>query len=152
MTTPDPAEDLAVDTGTRTVMHAADIARALTRISHEILESNRGASELVLLGIPTRGVALAERVGALLADFSGESVPVGALDVAQVDQLQRALRALSDIGQELTQLPTRGVALEICKLCPQSHNGSAAGSDRLSDPMGAALRLEAAQVQNGLFN
>lgn len=78
--------------------------------------------------------------------------PVGALDVAQVDQLQRALRALPDIGQELTQLPTRGVALEICKLCPQSHNGGAAGSDRLGDPMGAALRLEAAQVQNGLLN
>ncbi len=90
MTTPDPAEDLAVDTGTRTVMHAADIARALTRISHEILESNRGASELVLLGIPTRGVALAERVGALLADFSGESVAVGALDVTMYrDDLHR---------------------------------------------------------------
>ena len=40
---------------TRTVMQTADIARALTRISHEILESNKGADDLVLLGIPTRG-------------------------------------------------------------------------------------------------
>mgnify|MGYP003345672098 CR=1 FL=1 len=43
---------------TRTVMHDADIARALTRISHEILESNKGPEGLVLLGIPTRGVTL----------------------------------------------------------------------------------------------
>ena len=40
----------------RTVLHEADISRALTRIAHEILESNRGAENLVLLGIPTRGV------------------------------------------------------------------------------------------------
>ena len=90
MTTPDPAEDLAVDTGTRTVMHAADIARALTRISHEILESNKGAADLVLLGIPTRGVTLAERIGGLLADIAGVSVPVGALDVTMYrDDLHR---------------------------------------------------------------
>ena len=74
----------------RTVMHAADIARALTRISHEILESNKGPDDLVLLGIPTRGVTLAERVGGLLADISGTSVPVGALDVTMYrDDLHR---------------------------------------------------------------
>jgi len=74
----------------RTVLHSADIARALTRISHEILESNKGADGLVLLGIPTRGVSLAERIGALLADFSGRSVPVGALDVTMYrDDLHR---------------------------------------------------------------
>ena len=76
---------------TRTVMHAADIARALTRISHEILESNRGPDDLVILGIPTRGVTLAARIGALLADFSGRAVPVGALDVTMYrDDLHRA--------------------------------------------------------------
>ena len=86
MTTTDPADSA----GTRTVMHAADIARALTRISHEILESNKGADDLVVLGIPTRGVTLAERIGGLLADFSGESVPVGALDVTMYrDDLHR---------------------------------------------------------------
>lgn len=77
-------------TATRTVMHAADIARALTRISHEILESNKGADGLVLLGIPTRGVTLAERIGDLLTEFSGETVPVGALDVTMYrDDLHR---------------------------------------------------------------
>lgn len=86
MTTTDPADSA----GTRTVMHAADIARALTRISHEILESNKGAADLVLLGIPTRGVTLAERIGGLLADIAGVSVPAGALDVTMYrDDLHR---------------------------------------------------------------
>ena len=75
---------------TRTVMHSADIARALTRISHEILESNKGPDDLVVLGIPTRGVTLAERVGTLLADISGQAVPVGSLDVTMYrDDLHR---------------------------------------------------------------
>ncbi len=75
---------------TRTVLHEADIARALTRISHEILESNRGPEGLVLLGIPTRGVALAQRIAGLLAEFSGAPVPVGALDVTMYrDDLHR---------------------------------------------------------------
>ena len=75
---------------TRTVMQTADIARALTRISHEILESNKGADGLVLLGIPTRGVTLAERIGGLLGEISGSRVPVGALDVTMYrDDLHR---------------------------------------------------------------
>lgn len=75
---------------TRTVLHEADIARALTRISHEILESNRGPEGLVILGIPTRGVALAHRVAALLGTFSGVDIPVGALDVTMYrDDLHR---------------------------------------------------------------
>lgn len=65
----------------RTVLHDADITRALTRIAHEILESNRGAENLVLLGIPTRGVALAQRLGRLIAEIAQTSVPVGSLDV-----------------------------------------------------------------------
>nr|BFF11390.1 hypothetical protein GCM10025699_26930 [Microbacterium flavescens] len=75
---------------TRTVLHQADIARALTRISHEILESNRGPDNLVLLGIPTRGVTLAHRIAGLVEDFGGVSIPVGALDVTMYrDDLHR---------------------------------------------------------------
>ncbi|MEZ3160230.1 bifunctional pyr operon transcriptional regulator/uracil phosphoribosyltransferase PyrR [Microbacterium sp. BWT-B31] len=75
---------------TRIVLHEADIARALTRISHEILESNKGPEGLVLLGIPTRGVTLAERIGSLVSEFGGASVPVGALDVTMYrDDLHR---------------------------------------------------------------
>jgi pyrimidine operon attenuation protein/uracil phosphoribosyltransferase len=65
----------------RTVLQQADIARALTRISHEILESNRGSSDLVILGIPTRGVVLARRIGAILAAIEPGEGTVGALDV-----------------------------------------------------------------------
>lgn len=65
----------------RTVLHQADISRALTRIAHEILESNRGADDLVLLGIPTRGVTLGHRLAALISDIAQVSVPAGSLDV-----------------------------------------------------------------------
>ncbi|GAA1243948.1 pyrimidine operon attenuation protein/uracil phosphoribosyltransferase [Microbacterium phyllosphaerae] len=65
----------------RTVLHEADISRALTRIAHEILESNRGAENLVLLGIPTRGVTLARRLASVIGEIAQTAVPVGALDV-----------------------------------------------------------------------
>jgi pyrimidine operon attenuation protein/uracil phosphoribosyltransferase len=66
----------------RTVLQATDIQRALTRIAHEILESNRGASDLVILGIPTRGVELARRIANVISSIEpGVEVPVGALDV-----------------------------------------------------------------------
>ena len=67
----------------RTVLTQADITRALTRISHEILESNRGAENLVILGIPTRGVALAQRIAEIIHRIEPASgaVRVGSLDV-----------------------------------------------------------------------
>jgi len=64
----------------RTVLQQADITRALTRIAHEILESDHG-SDLVILGIPTRGVLLAQRIGAILDELAPGSAEVGALDV-----------------------------------------------------------------------
>ena len=91
---------------TRTVLHEADIARALTRISHEILESNRGSEGLVILGIPTRGVTLAHRVADLIAEFSGAGVPVGSLDVTMYrDDLNRhPTRA-----PQRTEIPAGGI-------------------------------------------
>jgi len=91
---------------TRTVLHEADIARALTRIAHEILESNKGPHNLVLLGIPTRGVTLARRIGALLAEFGGETVPVGALDVTMYrdDLAQHPTRT-----PQPTEIPDGGI-------------------------------------------
>ncbi|MBF4599569.1 bifunctional pyr operon transcriptional regulator/uracil phosphoribosyltransferase PyrR [Frigoribacterium sp. VKM Ac-1396] len=75
---------------TRTVLSQADIARALTRISHEILESNKGADDLVVLGIPTRGVVLADRLAETLSSISGSPVPVGSVDVTMYrDDLRR---------------------------------------------------------------
>jgi pyrimidine operon attenuation protein/uracil phosphoribosyltransferase len=64
------------------VFDAADLRRAVTRIAHEIVERNHGADDVVLVGLYTRGVALARRLGDAIASFEGVAVPVGALDVA----------------------------------------------------------------------
>ena len=63
------------------LMDADRMARALTRISHEIVERNRGTSELALVGIRTRGVPLARRIAATLKEITREDVPTGALDI-----------------------------------------------------------------------
>ncbi|TFC74604.1 bifunctional pyr operon transcriptional regulator/uracil phosphoribosyltransferase PyrR [Cryobacterium sp. TMS1-20-1] len=65
------------------VLTQADITRALTRISHEILESNRGPDNLVILGIPTRGVILAHRIAEIIQRIEPAATPVrvGSLDV-----------------------------------------------------------------------
>jgi len=63
------------------IMDADDIRRALTRIAHEIIERNRGAQNLALVGVRTRGVPLAQRLSELIESIEGIKVPVGALDV-----------------------------------------------------------------------
>jgi pyrimidine operon attenuation protein/uracil phosphoribosyltransferase len=82
---------------TATLLQPADMTRALTRIAHEILEANKGASDLVLLGIPTRGVAIAQRIAELLTRIDGTVVPVGSLDVTMYrdDLMSKPTRATS---------------------------------------------------------
>ena len=89
-----------------TVMDARDVSRALTRIAHEILERNKGAADLLLLGIPTRGVPLARRIAAKIAAVEGFEVPVGSLDVTMYrdDLRMRPARPLLP-----TEIPTDGV-------------------------------------------
>jgi pyrimidine operon attenuation protein/uracil phosphoribosyltransferase len=62
-------------------MSGDDLRRALTRIAHEIVEKNRGAEGLVLVGIQRKGVPLAARLRELIAGFEGVEVPVGTLDI-----------------------------------------------------------------------
>jgi len=69
-------------TAPRPVLDAADIGRILTRISHEIVERNKGTAGLALVGVHRRGVPLARRLAARLAGIEGGPVPVGAIDVA----------------------------------------------------------------------
>jgi len=90
----------------RIVLQQADITRALTRISHEILESNRGSSDLVLLGIPTRGVILARRLGLILDGIEPGAVSVGSLDVTMYrdDLAKNPTRAPSP-----TSIPAGGI-------------------------------------------
>jgi pyrimidine operon attenuation protein/uracil phosphoribosyltransferase len=63
------------------VMDADRIGRSLMRIAHEILERNRGADNLALVGIRARGVPLAERLAANLKTAGGQDVPTGSLDI-----------------------------------------------------------------------
>ncbi|WP_426325584.1 bifunctional pyr operon transcriptional regulator/uracil phosphoribosyltransferase PyrR [Microbacterium sp. E-13] len=134
---------------TRTVLHEADIARALTRISHEILESNKGPEGLVLLGIPTRGVTLARRIAALVEQFGGAAVPVGALDVTMYrDDLHRnPTRA-----PQPTQIPAGGIDGKVVVLVDDvlfSGRSIRAALDALQDiGRPAAVRL-AALVDRG---
>ena len=66
----------------RVVLDGADIDRALKRISHEVLEANEGAKDIVLLGIPTRGKHLAQRVARILASIDPAfENQVGVLDI-----------------------------------------------------------------------
>jgi pyrimidine operon attenuation protein/uracil phosphoribosyltransferase len=84
------------------VFSADDLRRAHTRIAHEIVERNHGADGLVLVGLYTRGVAIARRLADAIAGFEGVTVPVGALDVAFYrDDI--ALRPVQPLGP--TEVP-----------------------------------------------
>jgi pyrimidine operon attenuation protein/uracil phosphoribosyltransferase len=79
----------------RVVLDAGDISRALTRVSHEILEHNKGAGGLLLLGLHTRGVPLADRLAQRIEAVEEIAIPRGALDVTMYrdDLRQQPTRA-----------------------------------------------------------
>ena len=94
---------------TRTVLDAAEMARALTRIAHEIIEANKGAQNLILLGIPRRGVPLAKRLAQRIAQIEtgvDADAIVGSLDITMYrDDLRRGkLRT-----PEPTSIPAQGI-------------------------------------------
>jgi pyrimidine operon attenuation protein/uracil phosphoribosyltransferase len=63
------------------LMDEADVRRALTRIAHEVLERNKGAADVVLVGIAARGDDIARRLAAEIRRIEGTEVPVGVLDI-----------------------------------------------------------------------
>jgi len=89
----------------RPVLEGHEVSRVLARITHQLLERTAGAG-VVLMGIPTRGVALARRIAANALEFEGAEIPVGTLDITMYrDDLQlRGVRALTP-----TDLPPAGV-------------------------------------------
>jgi pyrimidine operon attenuation protein/uracil phosphoribosyltransferase len=103
---PDDAPAASPAQAQRTVLDQHDVARALTRIAHEILERNKGAGDLVLLGIPSRGVPLARRIATRIASVEGIEVPVGSLDVTMYrdDLRMRPARTLLP-----TDIPPGGI-------------------------------------------
>ena len=90
------------------IMTGDQMRRALKRMSHEILERNSGADDLVLLGIISRGVPLAEEIAANILDIEGAAVPVGALDVSAFDDRRRS----DSIVSEMSGVPDTGVDIE----------------------------------------
>jgi pyrimidine operon attenuation protein / uracil phosphoribosyltransferase len=91
---------------TRVVLDAADISRALTRISHEILERNKGPENIICLGIPSRGVPLAARIAATMSTVEGVKIPAGSLDITMYrdDLRMRPARAIG-----ATEIPSGGI-------------------------------------------
>lgn len=63
------------------LIDAAGMRRTVTRLSHEVIEANRGAEQLAVIGIRTRGEFLARRVAKLVEEIEGQPVPVGILDI-----------------------------------------------------------------------
>ncbi|GGK47332.1 bifunctional protein PyrR [Planomonospora parontospora subsp. parontospora] len=88
------------------VLEGPDINRALIRISHEILERTKGGEDVVLLGIPTRGVHLARRLAEHIRQFEGRAVPVGSLDITMYRDDLRTKPA-RPLGR--TDLPADGI-------------------------------------------
>lgn len=91
---------------TRIVLTKPDIDRALKRIAHEIVESQRGRDGLVFLGIPTRGVYLAQRLARLVADIEPQDVGVGTLDVTMY---RDDLATQSTRATVATEIPASGI-------------------------------------------
>ena len=87
-------------------LSAQEITRALTRISHEILEKNQGSSSIVIVGIPTRGAHLASRISSIIESIEGTEVSSGTLDITLFrDDLRiRPPRAIMP-----TKIPTSGI-------------------------------------------
>ena len=86
------------------LLTADDVRRAIVRIAHEIVETHRGTRNLMLLGMHTRGLPLARRLGRIIEEIEGETVPVGALDVTLYrDDLSTRGAAKSLAPGELSQ-------------------------------------------------
>jgi pyrimidine operon attenuation protein/uracil phosphoribosyltransferase len=90
----------------REVLEAPDVSRAITRIAHEILERTKGGADVLLLGIPTRGVGLAHRLAKRMSAVENREVLVGSLDVTMYrdDLRMRPARTLAR-----TEVPGGGV-------------------------------------------
>jgi pyrimidine operon attenuation protein/uracil phosphoribosyltransferase len=100
----------------RTVLSALDIDRAIVRISHEIVEANRGLDDLVIVGIPTRGVILAERIAKALSKSYPSVDPtkiVGSLDITAYrdDLAQRATKASGTTSLPIDSVDGKTVVL-----------------------------------------
>ena len=124
------------------VMTGDDIERVIRRIAHEILETHRGAHDIVLVGVHTRGVVLAHTLGETISLFEGCDVPVGELDIGLYRD-DRELR--SDIPVRETSIPVDITAKHVIIVDDVLFTGRTvrAALDALTD-LGRALTTELA--------
>jgi len=92
----------------KVVLTSREMARALARVAHEIVEKNKGAEDIILVGMRTRGVPLARRIAEIIEAFEGIPIPVGALDISfyrddiEPSELQSANQSHTDIPARIT--------------------------------------------------
>ena len=89
----------------KVLLTSREIGRALARIAHEIVEKNKGAEGVVLVGMRTRGAPLAKRIAEIIHGFEGTSIPIGTLDISLYrDDI--APSELNPANQSRTNIPT----------------------------------------------
>jgi pyrimidine operon attenuation protein/uracil phosphoribosyltransferase len=102
-----PARPVSGDpAAAKPVLTAAEVARAIDRMAHELLEKTGGGADVVLLGIPTRGTTLAARLAARIEAFESLVVPTGSLDITLY---RDDLRLKSPRALEETEVPVDGI-------------------------------------------
>ena len=123
-------------------MDPGDVDRALTRIAHEILERNRGAGDLVLVGIHTRGEPLAKRLAVAIESIEGTSVRSGSLDIGLYrDDLDT--RPRTELGKTDVPKPIDGATVVLVDDVLYTGRTIRAGLDALAD-LGRPARVQLA--------
>jgi len=124
------------------VMTAEDISRAVRRIAHEITERHHGAEDLVLIGIHTRGVPIAQTIAEAIDEFEGVKVPVGELDIGLYrDDLGR--RPTRSLGRTLIPVDLHNENVVLVDDVLYTGRTVRAGLDALLD-LGRPARVELA--------
>ena len=95
------------------VMDAGDVQRAVWRIAHEVIEHNRGAARLVLVGLQTGGVWMASALAEVISSVTATQVPVGTLDIAYYrDDI--GLRPFLPVGATEIPVGLDGTVVVLC--------------------------------------
>ena len=131
------------------LMNDLEMARALTRIAHEIVERNKGAENLALIGVHTRGVPIAARLAELITDFEGVAPLVGKLDITLYrDDLTEI--ALQPVVRK-TEVPfdVHGMRLVLCDDVLYTGRTARAALDALIDMGRPAVIQYAVLVDRG---
>lgn len=131
------------------LMNELEVARALTRIAHEIIERNKGAERLALIGIHTRGVPIAERLAGMIAAFEGITPQLGKLDITLYrDDLSEI--ALQPVVKK-TEVPfdVHGIRIVLCDDVIYTGRTARAALDALIDMGRPAVIQYAVLIDRG---